>query len=204
MKTKTEYMQELARHIRSLPENDRRELLADYESHFEAGRENGKTEEQICQSLGNPKVVGQEIMMTTWAKQIDTAPSGLRSPGTIAHIMMMIMILAPLNFFMLLCPFLILFVLVITGWTIPLTIGGTAIAAFGFFLQRAGAPIDMLNGLSLLCMFLSTLGIAALSAMLMWLVTLGAFRVLISFFKWNIEFINSRRAPTPAINGGRA
>ena len=61
MRTKNEYMQELARHIRSLPEQDRRELLADYEEHFEAGRQNGKKEEEICRSLGTPKSVAQEI-----------------------------------------------------------------------------------------------------------------------------------------------
>ncbi len=197
MRTKNEYMQELARHIRSLPEQDRRELLADYEEHFAMGLQNGKTEEAICRSLGT-----QEILMTTWVKQIDEKPSQMRSPSMLAHIMVMILVLAPLNFFMLLCPFLVLFCLVITGWTIPLTLGGTAMASLIFFWQQTGGePISTLNGLSLICMFLGTMGLAALSALLMYLFTKGAFKLLIMFFKWNLDFINNRRAPAQVANG---
>jgi|GEM_PF-884420 len=204
MKTKDQYMAELAHHIRKLPEQDARELLADYEAHFEAGRENGKSDEQICVALGNPKAVGQEIMMTTWAKRVDSAPRSMRSPSTLLHVLVMILVLAPLNFFMFLCPFLVLFVLIITGWCMPLVIAGVALTAFGFFMNNTGAPIDALNGLSLLFMFFGTLGLAVLSALLMWLVTLGSFKVLIAFIKWNIDFITSRRAHAPAFNGGRA
>jgi uncharacterized membrane protein len=202
MKTKEAYMQELAHHIRTLPEADRKELLADYEAHFAAGRENGKSDEDISRSLGTPKSVAQEILMNTWVKQIDEAPAAMRLPSTLAHIALMILILAPFNFFMLVCPFLILFMFVLVGWTVPVALGGIAVGAFTFFFQRGGDPVGMLSGLSLFCMFLGMLGLAATASMIMLLITRGAFQLLISFFKWNLDFINSRRAPAPAVAGG--
>lgn len=52
--TKTEFLQELYNHLQTLPKNERDEIIQDFEEHFSAGEENGKTEEQICAELGNP------------------------------------------------------------------------------------------------------------------------------------------------------
>lgn len=52
--TKTEFLQELYNHLQPLSANERDEIIQDFEEHFSAGVENGKTEEQICAELGNP------------------------------------------------------------------------------------------------------------------------------------------------------
>ncbi len=52
--TKTEFLQELYNHLQPLSANERDEIIQDFEEHFSAGIENGKTEEQICAELGNP------------------------------------------------------------------------------------------------------------------------------------------------------
>lgn len=194
------YLAELVQQIRKLPEAERRDVLADYEAHFEAGREAGKTDAEIARSLGSPRSVGQEILMNTLVKQIDSAPGRPRFPSAIGHILLMILVLAPFNFFMLVCPFLLLFALVLTGWTFPLVLGGVAFAALGFFLKFNGDPVGLWSGLSLICMFLGVLGLAATAAMIMALITRAAFQILFSFFKWNIDFIQSRR-PASAVTG---
>ncbi len=52
--TKTEFLQQLHNHLLPLPAAERDEIIADFEDHFQAGIERGKTEEQICAELGNP------------------------------------------------------------------------------------------------------------------------------------------------------
>ena len=52
--TKQEFLQHLNVHLQPLPAAEREDILADFEEHFQAGAESGKTEEQICAELGNP------------------------------------------------------------------------------------------------------------------------------------------------------
>ncbi len=162
------YLAQLAQHIRSLPEPERREILADYEAHFVEGMSSGKSEEQIAATLGSPKHVGQEFMMNTLTKQIDqSGPSLTKMISAVGHVLLMILVLAPFNFFMLICPFLILFCLVIAGWALPIALGGVAIGALGWFFQGTGEAVGLMSGLSLFFMFLGTLGLRP-SARYLW------------------------------------
>lgn len=52
--TKTEFLQQLYNHLQPLSPDERDEVIQDFEEHFSVGLEIGKTEEQICQELGNP------------------------------------------------------------------------------------------------------------------------------------------------------
>lgn len=200
MKTRDEYLRDLSQRIAKLPAEDRSEILTDYEDHFVAGLENGRSEEEICRSLGTPKSVAQEILMTTWAKKVDQAPVGLRSPTALLQIAMTILIMAPFNFIILIFPFTVLFAFVVAGWAIPISLGGVTVGMLGYFWTSGGDPVGFLSGLSLFFMFLGGLGLTFLSALLMWGVSFASLKLLIAFFKWNIAFINARR-PRAALQG---
>lgn len=60
--TKIEYLNELYARLSVLPEQERREIMRDYEEHFAAGRENGKTDEQICAQLGSPEMNARQYV----------------------------------------------------------------------------------------------------------------------------------------------
>jgi uncharacterized membrane protein len=53
--TKVDFITRLNRAIDVLPYEDRKEILADYEEHFRVGFDNGKTESEICETLGVPE-----------------------------------------------------------------------------------------------------------------------------------------------------
>lgn len=55
---KDQFLSQLRRNLASLPEAERQEILYDYEEHFRMGLADGKSEEAIAQSLGNPRVIG--------------------------------------------------------------------------------------------------------------------------------------------------
>ena len=59
--TKKEFMQKLKDNLIGLNQNDKREVLLDYEEHFMDGKQQGRTEEEICEALGEPKKIADEI-----------------------------------------------------------------------------------------------------------------------------------------------
>jgi len=60
--TKKEFMQKLKDNLIGLNQNDKREVLLDYEEHFMDGKQQGRNEEEICKALGDPKEIAGEIM----------------------------------------------------------------------------------------------------------------------------------------------
>ena len=58
---KKEFMQKLKDGLIGLNQNDKREVLLDYEEHFMDGKNQGRTEEEICAALGNPAEIAREI-----------------------------------------------------------------------------------------------------------------------------------------------
>jgi uncharacterized membrane protein len=55
---KEQFLTQLKRALEGMPESEKREVLYDYEEHFRMGAAEGKSEEQIAQSLGNPRTIG--------------------------------------------------------------------------------------------------------------------------------------------------
>ena len=53
--TKIEFLQQLYNLLGILPADERDDIIADFEEHFSVGTSEGKSEEQICSELGDPK-----------------------------------------------------------------------------------------------------------------------------------------------------
>lgn len=49
----------LKKNLKGLAVDDRNEILADYKEHFRLGKENGKSEDDICTALGDPGQIGK-------------------------------------------------------------------------------------------------------------------------------------------------
>lgn len=59
--TKQEFINILTRSLAGLPSEDRGEILYDYEEHFRIGLGEGKTEEDIATSLGDPRTIARQF-----------------------------------------------------------------------------------------------------------------------------------------------
>ena len=59
---KRDFINELYALLKPLGEVERRDIIRDFEEHFAAGYENGKTDEQICKELGTPKQVAAQYL----------------------------------------------------------------------------------------------------------------------------------------------
>jgi len=72
---KDQFLSQLRRSLASLREAERQEILYDYEEHFRMGLADGKSEEEIAQSLGNPRVIGNAYRIDA---MLDEPPEGGR------------------------------------------------------------------------------------------------------------------------------
>ena len=59
---KRDFMNELYSLLSPIPEPERRDIMRDFEEHFSAGAEKGKSEEQLCRELGSPRQVALQFL----------------------------------------------------------------------------------------------------------------------------------------------
>ncbi|MCL2559603.1 MAG: DUF1700 domain-containing protein [Turicibacter sp.] len=59
--TKYNFLNELERRLAKLPEEDRVEILRDYEEHFESAQEAGRSDAEVMASLGSPEKIAKEV-----------------------------------------------------------------------------------------------------------------------------------------------
>ncbi|MDZ5474031.1 DUF1700 domain-containing protein [Bacillus sp. 31A1R] len=57
-----EFLKRLETLLSKVPESDRREMLYDYEEHFQIGLANGKSVEELTAELGDPYVIARDLL----------------------------------------------------------------------------------------------------------------------------------------------
>jgi len=57
---KKEFLGRLSELIKDIPEEEKKDILFDYEEHFRIGLEKGRKEEEIAASLGDPKIIAKQ------------------------------------------------------------------------------------------------------------------------------------------------
>ncbi len=192
---KLEYIGDLKKYLRALPDGEVREILADYQEHFDAGKSAGKSDADIITGLGPAKTVAQGYLMNNLIKEVSSSPSTIRRSSALVSMMLLFLVLAPFNFLVIVGPFLILACFLFAGWCIPITMTGVAIFAFASVLITGSTSvIGSLQGFSLFFMFLGTIGISALIAMVMILLSRGMIQLVSGYIRWNYKIIVARRA----------
>ncbi len=59
---KTAFMNELTKSLSEYGVNDAREILLDFEQHFEDGKAAGETEDEVCEKLGDPVEIAKQYI----------------------------------------------------------------------------------------------------------------------------------------------
>ncbi|MCB2312244.1 DUF1700 domain-containing protein [Clostridium tagluense] len=58
---KNEFMKELSRNLSNVPEEEKQDISTDYDEYFVIGIEQGRSEENIALSLGEPKTIAKQL-----------------------------------------------------------------------------------------------------------------------------------------------
>jgi len=154
-----------------LPEYESQEILNDFEEHFKAGLQEGKTEQEIIATLGNPVDIATEY------GYVETKP-GMLPVGT------RVMALVGLVFFDLLFGIAIiasLFAVWISLWSVVFSLVVTGIAAFvGIFIGPGPWYLMITGGIALLAL-------SVLFGIGMIYVTKYAFKALVWYGKLHVK-----------------
>lgn len=67
---KEEFLRDIGNALSGISEKERQEILYDYEEHFMICAQNGKTEEEICEELGDPKEIADNYLLNLTKEEI--------------------------------------------------------------------------------------------------------------------------------------
>jgi len=76
--TKDEFLRRLRRGLAPMPSDQIDEIVADYEDHFVAAREEGRPDGEVAEALGNPSRLARELKLEAGIKRWEEA----RSPSS--------------------------------------------------------------------------------------------------------------------------
>ena len=193
---KEQFLSQLRRSLSGIPEQEKKEILYDYEEHFRSGLENGQGEEEIARSLGNPRVLGRSYRIESL---LDKDRGGNRASNIIRAVFASL----SLGFFNIIIT-VPLFAGLFSGlaglWAgaVSLAVSGIAVIV-GVILQPLFPAFITLGGLSIPFLIFSGLGISALGLLAvigMWKLSQLFFRMTARYVQFNVRIIKKQEVQT--------
>ena len=189
---KKEFLGRLSELIKDIPEEEKKDILFDYEEHFRIGLEKGRKEEEIAVSLGDPKVIAKQSRASCILREAEKTAS-------VNNIMRAIFAAVGLGFFnlvivlgpaigllgILVALFAVAFAIAISGVAV---LFGTLIGpvfAWNIYIPFA-AVVSIPLGIGL-----TALGL--LSIIGAFYLTKFFYKLSISYLKMNLQIITNRR-----------
>jgi len=68
---KKEFLDNLSKYLRGIPGEDEKDIISDFEEHFEMGKKEGRTEEDLTKSLGDPKALANQLKANIMVAQAE-------------------------------------------------------------------------------------------------------------------------------------
>ena len=189
---KEQFLSQLRRSLSGIPEQEKKEILYDYEEHFRSGLENGQEEEEIARSLGNPRVLGKSYRIESL---LDKDRGGNRASNTMRAVFASLS-LGFLNVIITVPLFSGLIAGLVSLWAgaVSLAVSGVAVIA-GVILQPLFPAFLSLGGLSIVSLIFAGIGISALgllSVIGMWKLSQLFFRMTVKYVQFNIRIIKKQ------------
>lgn len=111
------FLNELEYHLKGLPDEEKVEILQDFEEYFDIGEAEGKSEEDMVQSLGSPQKLAKDLEANYHVEKAKTD----RSAGNISRAVWAVIGLSFFNLLIVLGPFLFFASLILSLWLVTLS-----------------------------------------------------------------------------------
>ncbi|PIE93939.1 DUF1700 domain-containing protein [Bacillus fungorum] len=175
---KEQFLRELSGHLRKLPEEERQDILYDYEEHFQFGLEEGKKEFEIVNGLGSPKAIAKEMLALYCFDEMKKDPSA----SNITRAVIAAIGLSLLNFIIALGPLVLIVSFIISIW-----IGGISSIVAPLLVV-----IKVLTGTFLwidLFVSIAFVGVGLLLCIVAYYCTKGFKNLCLGYVNWNLKMI---------------
>ena len=174
---KNDFIKKMNKHLKDIPEEERQDIIRDFEEHFWIAQEEGKSEQQISNDLGDPKVLAKSLKADFFINQAKTNTSWNYMRNALAASIG----LSVFNFIFILSPFLLIISVILSLIVVgPLTM----ILSFALFFQIEFMQA-LFNGLIFfgcgLFLFVSGIFLAK-----------NFYRLFLKYLEWNKKIIRGQ------------
>lgn len=175
------YLKLLKRYLGHINNDEKQDILNEYETHFYSGKQEGKSEEQISQELGNPKSIAKELRATA---AVERAKSN-SSISNIFSAIIAVMGLSLFNFFIILFPAVMIFFAIVSLILFTISMLGAPIMLIvkGF--------IDGFSSIILYDVFMAGLmfGIGLMVVVITIYIIKWIYIMIVKYLKWNVSVV---------------
>lgn len=182
---RNEFLQKLEYSLTSLPNEEKQDILYDYEEHFSMGLELGKTEEEISESLGDPTVIAKDFKVNYMVVQAENSTS----TGNILRAVFATVSLGFFNLIFVLGPFLAAIGIILALFITGIALTGSGVVVMGVIIFQAVFPnslalssVMILDGIGA---FFVGVGITCLGL----LILIGTVYVIKYFYQLTIRYL---------------
>ena len=119
---KKEFLDSMSKYLRSVPREDEQDIINDFEEHFEIGKKEGRSEEEMAESLGDPRALANQFRANIMVAQAEKETTAVN----ITRAVFASLGLGFFNLIFVLGPFLAIFGLILGlfGAAVGITAGG--------------------------------------------------------------------------------
>jgi len=110
--TKEQFLKKLDELLIKIPNEEREDIIRDFEEHFLIGAEEGKSDTEIIAALGSPQHIAKELMATYHIGQVESNVSA----GNIVRAVWAVIGLSFFNLIIVLGPFIAVVAIIFAGW----------------------------------------------------------------------------------------
>ena len=178
---KKTYLNTLNKHLKNISDEERADILDEYETHFISGIEDGQTEDMIAKELGHPKEIAKELNATLALDRAETN----NKVGNVWQAIISVMGLGILNFFVILIPFVIiisiLFSFIVT--TLSLLITPAMLIVKGLY-----NGFDAIQSIDVYVV-LTSFGLGLMIFTVIYLLTKWSYKLFVKYLRWNISIV---------------
>ncbi len=187
-----QFLIELKRSLGNLAEREKSEILYDYEEHFRAAAAEGKSEEEIAASLGNPRTLGRSFRVDAMLAE----GSERNRAGSVVRAAFASLSLGFLNVVFVLGPFFAVVAVLVSLWAAAAALSLSGVAALLALILRPLLPQAVsLGGLPTLFVVPASVAVSAIGVLAllgMWQLTRLFWRGTARYLRLNARIVNPR------------
>ncbi|WP_053435605.1 HAAS signaling domain-containing protein [Sporosarcina globispora] len=174
--SQTEFLQRLSNLLKNIPEEEKQDILSDYEEHFRIAIESGRPEIQVAAELGKPEIIAKECITNFHLEKA----SENQSVSSLFRAIYTSVGLGFFNVIFLLGPFIAAVAVIFSLFVVSFAFLITPLAAIASAFTVDSISEFFLN------LFIS-IGFAGLGL----LIGVGGFKVSRAFIAWSTNYVKS-------------
>lgn len=188
-----EFINELKKELNGIAMSEVEDIIRDQEEFIREAVNAGRTEEAVIQSLGHPRDLAKSLRAEIKLDKVTSEKKLSKQVRGAFGAVAALLVLAPFNLIFVLGPFLALVGVTLGGWAAVLGLNVAALAAMAVFLfVLIFLPVGTFVHLATFFTILGCIGITILLCVAMYFITKAFVKLILSYLKWNLNFIKGQ------------